>query len=76
MSEWFTKRTLGQVTATAAEKWGSQEALVFEQKRWNWREFEEEVCQAARGLIAAGVSPGEKVAAIGSSNVSVSELSA
>ncbi len=62
MSEWFTKRTLGQVTATAAEKWGSQEALVFEQKRWNWREFEEEVCQAARGLIAAGVSPGEKVA--------------
>ena len=62
MSEWFTKRTLGQVTASAAENWGDREALVFEKKRWTWREFEEEVCQAARGLIAAGICPGEKVA--------------
>lgn len=62
MSEWFSKRTLGQVTASAAVKWGDREALVFEEKRWNWREFEEEVCRAARSLIAAGVSPGEKVA--------------
>ena len=62
MSEWFTKRTLGQVTASAAENWGDREALIFEKKRWTWREFEEEVCQAARGLIAAGICPGEKVA--------------
>ena len=62
MSEWFTKRTLGQVTASAAEKWGSREALVIEQKRWTWHAFEEEVCRAARGLIADGISPGEKVA--------------
>ena len=43
MSEWFTKRTLGQVTASAAENWGDREALIFEKKRWTWREFEEEV---------------------------------
>ncbi len=62
MSEWFTKKTLGQITTIAADKWGAREALVFEGKRWNWKEFDSEVSLAARGLMAAGVLPGEKVA--------------
>jgi fatty-acyl-CoA synthase len=62
MSEWFAKRTLGETTGEAARKWGSREALVFGDKRWTWTEFEADVIAAAKGLIALGVKPGEKVA--------------
>jgi fatty-acyl-CoA synthase len=62
MSEWFAKRTLGETTGEAARKWGSREALVFGDERWTWTEFEADVIAAAKGLIALGVKPGEKVA--------------
>lgn len=62
MSEWFEKRTLGQLPADAARRWGSREALVFNDSRWTWNEFSDEVDRAAKALIAIGVVPGEKVA--------------
>lgn len=62
MSEWFEKRTLGQLPADAARRWGRSEALVFKDQRWTWSEFSAEVDRAAKALIAIGVEPGEKVA--------------
>jgi fatty-acyl-CoA synthase len=62
MSEWFEKRTLGQLPSDAATRWGSSEALVFKDQRWTWGEFSAEVDRAAKALIAIGVEPGEKVA--------------
>jgi len=62
MSEWFRKRTFGQLPADAARRWGHREALVFKDRRWTWREFSAEVDHAAKALIAIGVEPGEKVA--------------
>ena len=62
MSEWFEKRKLGDLPALAASRWGEREALYFNEKRWNYREFDAEVDRVARGLIAVGVKPGEHVA--------------
>lgn len=62
MSEWFEKRTIGQLPADAAARWGAHEALVFKDQRWTWEQFSGEVDRAAKALIALGVEPGEKVA--------------
>jgi len=62
MSEWFEKRTFGQLPADAAHRWGEREALVFKDQRWTWNEFSAEVDRAAKALMAIGVQPGEKVA--------------
>ncbi len=58
---WFEKLTFGRLVDRAAERWGSREALSFEGRRWTFAEFQQEVDQAAKGLIAAGVQPGEHV---------------
>ncbi len=60
--DWFRKRTLGDVLAAAAARWGTREALVFEDRRWTYAEFEAETNRVAKGLIALGVQPGEHVA--------------
>ena len=62
MSEWFEKRTLGRLPADAAVRWGSSEALVFQDQRWTWNEFSAEIDRSAKALITIGVAPGEKVA--------------
>ena len=62
MGEWFEKKTLGMLPAEAAARWGEREALSFEDQRWTYAEFAEEVDRAAKGLIALGVEPGEKIA--------------
>jgi len=62
MSDWFEKRTFGQLPADAASRWGANEALVFKDQRWTWEEFSAAVDRAAKALIALGVEPGEKVA--------------
>ena len=43
-------------------RFGSREALVFEGRRRTFEEFDRDVDRAARGLLAAGVIPGEKLA--------------
>jgi fatty-acyl-CoA synthase len=53
---------LGDLPALAADHWGGREALSFEGKRWSFTEFSEEVDRCAKGLIAIGIEPGERVA--------------
>ena len=54
--------TLGDLVDRAAARWGEREALVFEDRRWTFRAFRDDVDRAARGLLALGVEPGEHVA--------------
>src|SRR6266702_1928964 len=58
---WFEKLTFGQLVDRAAEQWGDREALCFRGRRWSFTQFREETDRAAKGLIAAGVEPGDHV---------------
>lgn len=60
--DWYRKRTLGQLVDEAAARWGTREALCFEDRRWNWQQFRAETDAVAKGLMALGVMPGERVA--------------
>ena len=62
MGEWFERVGLGSLPTRAARRFGAREALVFEGRRWTFEEFDRDVDRAARGLLAAGVEPGEKLA--------------
>jgi fatty-acyl-CoA synthase len=61
MAEWFQKTTLGTLVDDAAKQFGPREALCFQGQRWSFSQFQEDVDQAARGLIHLGIQPGEKV---------------
>jgi len=61
MADWFEKRTIGSLPAEAAARWGSREALRFQERRWSFAELSASIDDAARGLMALGVEPGEKV---------------
>src|SRR5207247_7471660 len=58
---WFEQLTFGQLVDRAAEQWGDREALCFAGRRWSFTQFREETDRAAKGLIAAGVEPGDHV---------------
>jgi acyl-CoA synthetase (AMP-forming)/AMP-acid ligase II len=58
---WFEKQTLGQLVDRAAERWGHREALRFEGRRWTFAQLRAETDRVAKGLIAAGVQPGDHV---------------
>ena len=60
--EWYRKRTLGGVLEEAARRFGAREALVCGEQRWTYEQFNQEVNRVAKGLIALGVKPGERVA--------------
>jgi fatty-acyl-CoA synthase len=60
--DWFPKQTIGSLPERAAARWGEREALYFKGRRWSFAEFSAGVDRLARGLIALGVRPGEKVA--------------
>jgi fatty-acyl-CoA synthase len=53
--------TIGQLVDRAADAWGDRKALYFEGRRWSFAEFRQETDRVAKGLIAAGVAPGEHV---------------
>lgn len=59
---WYRKRTLGQLVDEAAATWGEREALWFDGQRWTWSAFRAETDAVAKGLMALGVEPGERVA--------------
>ena len=61
MAEWFERVALGALPSGAARRFGSREALVFEGRRWTFEDFDRDVDRAARGFLAAGVTPGEKL---------------
>jgi fatty-acyl-CoA synthase len=56
------KQTLGSLPERAARRWGTREALYFQGRRWSFTELSQGVDRLARGLIALGVRPGERVA--------------
>ncbi len=62
MGDWFPKQALGSLPERAARRWGAREALYFKGRRWSFAELSRGVDRLARGLIALGVKPGEKVA--------------
>jgi fatty-acyl-CoA synthase len=62
MGDWFPKQTLGSLPERAARRWGAREALYFNGRRWSFTELSRSVDRLARGLMALGVQPGEKVA--------------
>ena len=56
------KQTLGSLPARAARRWGSREALCFDGQRLTFADLAAGVDRAAKGLIALGIRPGDKVA--------------
>jgi HIP---CoA ligase len=62
MGDWFPKQALGSLPERAARCWGTREALYFQGRRWSFTELSQGVDRLARGLIALGVRPGERVA--------------
>jgi fatty-acyl-CoA synthase len=61
---WVEGLTIGQVLAATAARSSDGDALVFPQLnvRLSWRQFAEQVDDAARGLLALGIRSGEHVA--------------
>lgn len=60
--EWFEKITLGALPERAARRWGAREAICFRGRRSTFADVAAGVDRAARGLLALGIRPGDKVA--------------
>ncbi len=60
--EWYRKRTLGSILDEAARRFGDREALVFEEQRWSFLQWQAETDRVAKGLMAVGIKPGDRVA--------------
>ena len=56
-------RSVGGVLSETAEKWPETEALVVRHQsiRWTYRELDRRVTELARGLLALGLRPGDRV---------------
>lgn len=54
--------TFGELVNTAARRFGPNEALCYQGRRWSFSELKEDVDRAARGLLSLGVGPGNHVA--------------
>jgi fatty-acyl-CoA synthase len=61
-SDWFGKTAIGALPEQAARRWGAREAICFQHRRWSFADVAAGVDRVARGLIALGVRPGDKVA--------------
>ena len=61
MTDWYEKKTFGSLPERAAARFGNAEALTFKDRRYNFREVAAHVDEVAKGLMAIGVEPGDKV---------------
>jgi fatty-acyl-CoA synthase len=61
MGEWSENASIGTLVDRAAERFGSCEALSHEGRRWTFIDLKAEVDRTAKGLMALGIQPGEKV---------------
>jgi len=62
MIDWHEELTLGALPNLAAARWGEREALLFEGRRRTFSDLARGVDRAAKGLMALGIEPGDKVA--------------
>ncbi|KYH45007.1 AMP-binding protein [Branchiibius sp. NY16-3462-2] len=55
--------TIGDALDQTARTYADHEALVecATDRRWTWAQLQEQVDEAARGLLAAGIQPGDRV---------------
>jgi long-chain acyl-CoA synthetase len=60
--DWFEKIPLGALPERAARRWGAREAICFRGRRWTFADVAAGVDHAARGLVALGIRPGDKIA--------------
>src|SRR5258705_6107639 len=60
--DWYPKRTIGSLLDERAKRDGSREALLCNGRSWSFAELARDVDAVARGLIALGIGPGDKVA--------------
>ena len=60
-ARWDGRTPVGELPARAAERWGDRESLVFGPARQSFEEIAHGVDEAAKGLVALGVGPGDKV---------------
>lgn len=61
LERWDGRTPVGELPARAAARWGDRSALVFGTVRQSFAEIARGVDEAAKGLIALGVAPGDKV---------------
>jgi fatty-acyl-CoA synthase len=61
MADWFEKVSLGALVDRASARFGPRQALYYEGQRWSFGELKAETDRVAKGLLALGVQPGEKV---------------
>ena len=59
---WFRERTLGSTLQEASYKFADRDALIFNDQRWNYRDFNREANRVAKSLLAIGVQNQEHVA--------------
>jgi len=62
MDDGYVKQTIGRLPERAAGQWGPREALAFQGRRWTFAEMHARVDATAKGLLALGIAPGDKVA--------------
>ena len=61
MGEWFQKSTIGNLVNDASDRFNTREAIVFNNKRWTFKDFQEDVARSAKALISIGIKRGEKI---------------
>jgi fatty-acyl-CoA synthase len=61
MGDWFEKVSMGALVDRAAARFGARQALFYEGKRWSFADLKVETDRVAKGLLALGIQPGEKV---------------
>jgi fatty-acyl-CoA synthase len=61
MGDWFEKVSMGSLVDRAAARFGDREALYYEGERWSFVDLKAESDRVAKGLMALGIQPGEKV---------------
>lgn len=58
----YVPKTFGSLPETMAERFPDREALVFGDQRLTFSQVNDEIDRVARGFIAVGIKPGDKVA--------------
>ena len=61
MGDWFEKASMGALVDSAAARFGDRQALCYEGQRWSFADLKTETDRVAKGLLALGIQPGEKV---------------